>query len=252
MTFPNLKLSLGVGSYRLSENSINHWNWSAPRYAFKYRFEMGVSTMFLPINPENLAITTSYATNLIPTLYGTIEEHSPTRYFNITISGTTGIAPTGPKLPDAGRVDQKYKDEMMAGRDKTPLDDGQDDIGVYPHQSGYIAFHSLYRFLMRYKHDAATNNRNEPLYFFNYKDNNVYRVSLNYFQMNRAAEDPFMYRYVITMTGYSISSIDKVEQITDTMESVLTNTKGLEKYGNLIKGSNSIFKDVYKTTRLRF
>lgn len=243
----NSKLSLALGSYALSEPSISNWHYSSPRYAFKYRFEMGLSTMFLPINPENLTIVTNYAVNLQPTLYGTIEEHSETRYFNISISGTTGIAPTGPKFPDHNRLKETIKNESMMGR---YMSDRAGDVGVYPHQSGYMAFHSLYRYLLRYKRDAAKNNRNEPLFFYNYKDNNVYKVSLKNFTLTRTADDPYMYRYKIDMMGYHLTSINRITEVADTVESILTNTRDLAQYSDVIKGSNKIFKDVYRTTNI--
>jgi hypothetical protein len=50
-------------------------------------------TFWLPIAPNNINITTHFATNVITTLYGIIEEHSEVRYYDITITGNTGIAP---------------------------------------------------------------------------------------------------------------------------------------------------------------
>jgi hypothetical protein len=47
----------------------------------------------LPIAPNNINTTTHFATNIVTTLYGIIEEHSEVRYYDITISGNTGIAP---------------------------------------------------------------------------------------------------------------------------------------------------------------
>lgn len=245
----NTKLSLAVDAYALSESSIQEWNISAPRYAFKYRFEMGLSTMFLPINPENLQISTAYATNLYPTLYGTIEEHSETRYFSISITGSTGIAPLGPKFPDQNRFSDAWLPDTLNGRSTSEV---AGDYGVYPHQSGYMAFHSLYRFLLRYKRDATKNNRNEPLYFYNYKDNTAYKVSLKSFTLTRSMDDPFIYRYGITMMGYSISSIDRIDEIADTVSSILTNTQDLKQYSGLIQGSTAIFKDASHATSIRF
>jgi len=75
--------------------SITWTNWykSMP-YCFRFRDKNGKETDFyLPINPSNLQITTHFATNIISTLYGTVEEHSEQRYFDIVISGTTGMAP---------------------------------------------------------------------------------------------------------------------------------------------------------------
>jgi hypothetical protein len=52
--------------------------------------------MFLPLSPQNLTITEHYATNITATIGGTVEEHSPNRYFDISIAGTTGYAPANP------------------------------------------------------------------------------------------------------------------------------------------------------------
>jgi hypothetical protein len=53
------------------------------------------------------------------------------------------------------------------------------------------------------------------------------------------------------MTGYHLASINRVTEIADTIESVLTNTRDLGQYSDLIKGSNKIFKDVYRTTTIK-
>lgn len=76
---------------------IDNWYKSLP-YAFKStsKNSLGISGdtyFFLPLNPKAINITTHFATNVISTLYGTVEEHSEQRYFDIVISGTTGFAP---------------------------------------------------------------------------------------------------------------------------------------------------------------
>jgi len=53
----------------------------------------GKVTFYLPITPYNITTKTHFATNVITTLYGVVEEHSPVRYYDITISGTTGYSP---------------------------------------------------------------------------------------------------------------------------------------------------------------
>jgi hypothetical protein len=65
---------------------------------FPYRFEWrknDTETVYfnLPIAPSNINISTHFATNVIATMYGTIEEHSEQRYFDIAITGTTGMTP---------------------------------------------------------------------------------------------------------------------------------------------------------------
>lgn len=75
------------------ENNLNNWYQALP-YGFRNKQKDGtIRAMFLPISPSNIQVVTHFATNIIPTLYGTVEEHSETRYFDITISGTTGFSP---------------------------------------------------------------------------------------------------------------------------------------------------------------
>src|SRR6185369_1371883 len=81
-----------TGSDGLPGYKVIKSNWfTAKPYGFKFTPRAGKAmTMFLPIAPSNLTISTGFATNAIPTLYGTVEEHSPVRYYDITIEGTTG------------------------------------------------------------------------------------------------------------------------------------------------------------------
>lgn len=72
---------------------IQNWYKATP-YGFSFTSRDGVVlTCYLPIVPENITVSTHFGTNIIPTLYGTIEEHSEQRYYDIIISGTTGMAP---------------------------------------------------------------------------------------------------------------------------------------------------------------
>ena len=196
---------------------VESQNWySAKPYGFKMTTrDGGTFTMFLPISPQNLNISTPFATNMIPTLYGTIEEHSDVRYFDITIEGTTGmapkhVAPSFAKDPGAafketrksGRTNVEIASSISAGgffsktlglvnqiKNKAAdlLDGGQKPkAGLIPDNSGYVAFHNLYRFLLQYKKDASSTSgtqirKEHPLTFFNYKDNNQYDVVVKSF-----------------------------------------------------------------------
>jgi len=53
----------------------------------------GSTIFYLPISPSNINVTTHFATNVVTTLYGVVEEHSEVRYYDIVISGTTGMTP---------------------------------------------------------------------------------------------------------------------------------------------------------------
>lgn len=219
-------------------------NWySAKPYGFKTTTrDGGTFTMFLPINPSNLNITTSFATNVIPTLYGTVEEHSDVRYYDIVIEGTTGL---GPKFVEPGAGDDPsilYSQLRQDGRSSFPVAQGislggffsktlgavnqvinkasdllngapKPQTGLNAENSGYVAFHNLYKFLLQYKKDASGNTDSNqirtthPLTFFNYKDNNQYDVVVRSFTMRKSVQDPMLYFYSIQLRAYNLRSI---------------------------------------------
>ncbi len=219
--------------------SVIKENWyTAKPYGFTFnpRGQNASSiTMFLPISPSNIAIQTQFATNVITTLYGTVEEHSEVRYYDITISGTTGFAPKyvypvenySNKNPAPGRANFDVRDAINLGGffSKTlsmfsQIVDKATDIlgsnppvttGVYSDESGYLAFHNLYRFLLKYKRDAAGQDSiqlrtQHPLTFFNYKDNTQYDVAIRSFNLTRDSENPMLYNYSIQLRGYNLRS----------------------------------------------
>jgi hypothetical protein len=246
-------LALGEGTYTLESQ-----NWySAKPYGFKASFRDGKTIiMFLPINPSNLTIATNFATNLIPTLYGTVEEHSEVRYFDISIEGTTGMAPkfVAPFVKDgdmehklspgdaynslrkSGRSTFEIASSLSAGgffaktlnqfnqianKASDLISGNKPKTGINPENSGYVAFHNLYRFLLQHKKDAAGardsqvafKDNEHPLTFFNYKDNNEYNVVVRSFTMRKSADNPMLYYYSIQLRGYNLRSIkDKVDE----------------------------------------
>jgi hypothetical protein len=244
-------------------------NWySAKPYGFKFTPKNGTSSivMFLPISPSNLTITTSFATNIIPTLYGTVEEHSPVRYYDINIEGTTGMGPryvepfedgaqTAPSR--LGRstfsVKQTLGSTLLGGlfaktlnrvenivNDTTALFKPPEvNTGLYVDQTGYIAFHNLYRFLLQYKKDVSgvdpaskgvkrSQDAQHPLVFFNYKDCNQYKVVINKFTLKRDKEDPMMYHYSISMRGYDLTDVNNKTTIGDLDQQKMLKELGLD------------------------
>ena len=223
------------------ETESQNW-YTAKPYGFKaHNRDNGVFTMFLPINPSNLMITTPFATNIIPTLYGTVEEHSDIRYYDISIEGTTGMAPKfvepGIGLPSGGlytALQTKGRSEFSIAQGisrggffsktlgalnqtinkATDLLSGgpKAQTGLYSDNSGYVAFHNLYKFLKIYKQDtsgvvSSTPRKGHPLTFFNYKDNNQYDVVVRSFTMRRSVQDPMLYYYSIQLRGYNLRGI---------------------------------------------
>jgi len=80
--------------YDIDDKQFKFWYQARP-YCFRVntRKKNEEFSFYLPINPTNLTVATHFATNVIATAYGTVEEHSEQRYFDIVIAGTTGMAP---------------------------------------------------------------------------------------------------------------------------------------------------------------
>lgn len=206
---------------------------------------------FLPINPSGLSITTYFATNVTTTLYGIVEEHSEQRVFDITIQGTTGIVARNceevsqDKAKDAkSTVRQSYivdstlnistKDTggffaRTIGRAQQAANQATDAIktamgktnphksGVDPKNSGYLAFHNFYKFLLSYKKNMSKRGKNGgiPLIFRNYKDNNEYSCVLQSFTLERNSNDPMLYSYNIRMRAYDIRTAASTSEAKD-------------------------------------
>lgn len=229
--------------------AVNPTNWykSLP-YGFEFfnRSEKSTSTsvFYLPILPSNINITTHFATNIVTTLYGIVEEHSEIRYYDITISGTTGIAPRWPNEIKQGTKPEDLTSEGRLSFESTGVDlggflpevtntlntvlDAADDIansisgnppmstGVIASKSGYAAFHNLYKFLHKYKADAAgishlgnSPRSIHPISFLNYKDGVRYDVAIQQFNLTRSADNPMLYNYSIKMRAFNLRGVDQ-------------------------------------------
>lgn len=229
-------------------------NWFKQKpYAFQFTPRKGNPQVFnLPIAPSNLNIVTHFATNVISTMYGTVEEHSEQRYYDITISGTTGMAPKYYKpgeagtesippsnFPTSGRAGYAVKDSFTnkgSGFAKRTLSlissvtSSVEDLfglkdaptsGIDLNATGYIAFHNFYKFLLVYKKDASGESSTKrrvkhPFKFINYKDNNEYDVAIQNFNLTRDAGNPMLYSYNITMRAYNLRDVTSVINDTDT------------------------------------
>ena len=273
------------------ETDPTRWYKSYP-YGFEFYDIKSTSgstakqTFWLPIAPNNINTTTHYATNIVTTLYGIVEEHSEVRYFDIVISGNTGIAPkyTTAFAPTAdGSAPASAAQKVPGIQAPNPLNPGSPSIGrksfepglnsqisgvlggflpevsntisaaanlissisggqsnptgILPQQSGYYAFHNLYKFLLRYKEDAARvsasstnivgsvlssssqliggNRQTHPLKFLNYKDKIKYDVIPISFTLTRSAENPMLYNYTIRMRGFNLQDVNKSPQAED-------------------------------------
>lgn len=238
--------SSGLVPINLDRNyKLQSKNWfrTLP-YGFKFHPRNGnlPITFFLPIAPSNIQVNTPFATNVISTMYGTVEEHSEIRYHDIVISGTTGMAPKytnifteldqikshkrssyDTKLADsisnaAGGFFKKTLEQFNTARNAirstANVINGDDRVpnAVLLERTGFAAFHNFFRFLLEYKRDAAGVDSREgrtkhPLTFLNYKDGVEYDCAIQNFTLVRSASDPYLYNYTIQMRCYNMRSI---------------------------------------------
>lgn len=226
--------------YKLrGNNDGSEWYKSWP-YAFKANLDgTDVPTYFyLPIAPQNINIITNFATNIIATLYSTVEEHSEVRYYDITIQGTTGFVPTyyeegksAELLASSKNTRENYSTSsilnnapggfmrrtmslLQAAKNAASdlKSERKHEAGVFIDNNGYVAFHNFYRFLLKYKKMAANSTESKTsalLTFLNYKDNNQYSCAIQRFSLERSAENPMLYNYTIQMRAYNLQTISE-------------------------------------------
>jgi len=253
---PKSELQKEMESFYATDTNTLYTNWYKQRpFAFVFTNQKGKkSTFYLPIAPSNININTHFATNVITTMYGTVEEHSEQRYYDITIAGTTAMMPRYYKVAEdqkgdsnngnIGRASFAVKASLSnaaGGFFKRTLDTIENSInqakdflgisdkptsGIDLKRTGYVAFHNFYKFLLAYKKDTASagirktntsgkNTTAHPLRFVNYKDNNQYDVSVQQFQLTRDSGDPFLYNYNIVLRAYNLRSADAQDNVPD-------------------------------------
>ena len=210
------------------------------RQASSSNFQQNSSTFYLPILPSNINVTTHFATNIVTTLFGVVEEHSEVRYYDIEISGSTGIAPRWVGVRSQEAPVDTITSEGRASESNFNIDLGgflpeitntinqvknlvSDAVGGGPsmrtgvdvNKTGYMAFHNFYRFLLAYKKDASgtsqlgnTKRKTHPLQFLNYKDRLKYDCAIQSFTLVRSAENPMLYNYSIKMRAFNLRNVD--------------------------------------------
>lgn len=243
----------GLGGDEAYQTNNNNWYKALP-YGFSF-FDRTVTedsisaseVLYLPILPSNIQVTTHFATNIVTTLYGVVEEHSEVRYYDITISGTTGFGPRfvgssedtntgtndnasigrsafssaslsdsfGGFLPEISNTISQVGDVIS---DITG-DGNKSATGLSPDKTGYAAFHKMYKYLLKYKRDAAGDGlaggkrrKVHPLRFLNYKDSIQYDCVPLAFNLERSAENPMLYNYSIKLRCYNLRSVGEQPQ----------------------------------------
>lgn len=189
-----------------------------------------IKAYFFPVNPESINISTPYAVVVTPTLGGVVEEHSGAVFYNITVSGTTGVIPElnfsngVPRDPQSLLRPVSHEDSWLEGKanqlgfgggtvaavssivsaitgTSSKMVDGKRNL-----TSGYTAYHVLYKFIWLY-HFSKANGAQHQLKFVNYKDNNQYNVVVQNFNLTRDKSRPHLYQYSITMRGWNLQTV---------------------------------------------
>jgi hypothetical protein len=258
------------------DGSYEGWYKSWP-YAFKAKIGEQYDIFYLPISPQNINITTHFATNIIATLYSTVEEHSEVRYYDITIQGTTGFVPNyvyskplnrsvsvsskngntrgsygSGEIVDSGVAGGFFRKTLnavnsLANTAADILSSKKQEAGVFTDNNGYLAFHNFYRFLLKNKQTAAAGkaNNEEVLTFLNYKDNNQYSCAVQRFVLERSAENPMLYNYSIVVRAYNLKTIDSTfssSDLVDRYEAMGLKDKNKKSLAATIKGKVGLAK----------
>ena len=169
-----------------------------------------IPPFYLPIPPEQMTLSTPWAIVTTPTLGGIIEEHNGSPIRMLQISGTTGVLPLrgNPQANInigsfqgifAGTLQgvNQVNVALQAFIGQPPaISNVVDDTAGYG--SGYVQFMLLRRFLEAYtslKQTAA--GRDYVLAFCSYKDQEIYLVSPQTFDMHRGGQSPWEYSYTL-------------------------------------------------------
>ncbi len=174
--------------YKNIQSRVNSESWS--KLLFPYTFSViniktGASSIFgdfeLPLAPQSITQSEPMAISIRATQGGTSVNHGGNRYKDLSISGTTGIAP----FRGAGGVDRKTGEAILQPKD-------------LKFKSGYEVFIHLrnwFRTYYEFKSKSAAEASDFRLIFKNYKDGEFLIIELLKFDMERAAGKPFLYDY---------------------------------------------------------
>jgi len=181
----------GQAEYKSIQSQLNPENWS--KLSFPYTFSVvnltnlqdngGFSDFQLPLAPQAINQKEQPAINVKPSQGGTTVGHNGMSYGQLTIKGTTGIAP----FRGEGGVNRKTGEAIFQPKD-------------LKHLSGHAVFVHLRNWLRTYyqwKKVQGKNAKNHRLIFKNYKDGEFLIVELDDFEMDRQAAKSFLYDYNI-------------------------------------------------------
>jgi hypothetical protein len=227
--------------------SVGSNQWSS-RYPYRFMvlqlngntYNM-VSEFRLPINPQDLTISSSPAIRTTVTTGGILEEHNGIPLKQITINGTTGIflartvADAANSTPStlgsifAGTIGAANSlvnsVNTLLGQSGTPS--STELLSTQLQQTGYYQYHMLRLFLETYAFaKKSPNNQNLRLAFDIPKDQQTYLVTPQQFVTRRSVDSPLEYRYSINLltwgtvpSQYALSTAGLPNALTNNLSS---------------------------------
>jgi hypothetical protein len=272
-------------SKKIQNVNSDDWNKQYP-YLFRVYRENGVgrskesldgigqngiqslSEVLLNLPPQAISISTHFASSVLATNNGILEENNGVVFRTISITGTTGI------LPERRNVIEKPKEGALSvvtdifasttqaigntlktaarifnsGKEADKLKDSEYE------KTGYYQFWLLHHFLVAYAEQKKKKKQHDlRLAFISRKDNVGYYVTPVSFDMKRDASSPLVYRYSIMLKAWEIipaTGIDPIEDKAglDTRDpsyvgfalDSLRKTRGFfEQYNNIVRGVQS-------------
>lgn len=225
-------------------------------------------TQHLHIPPQAISIQTHFASSVVATNRGVLEENNGVTFRTITISGTTGVWPTKPyqgmkNLSTASKLFntifpaavtaigglvksvQKTVASFVGGPADKVAEPGKD--------SGYYQFWALHNFLVACAEARKGEEGNDlRLIFGAPKDNIEYVVTPVQFEMRRDAGSALLYRYQIVLRAWDIVSDpqepsvkfdiptpDNVNAITSILNTLKDGRAVIQSVRNILKSVNS-------------
>jgi hypothetical protein len=213
-------------------------------------------TFTLPFAPESMTITTPFASEVKATLEGIVEEHGGAPFRVINISGTTGVLPMRPAastgrpnflnpnlLTLAGGTVLSGVAVTETATRLTPRPNlitaeemGGDTPGSVLRSSGYYQLRLLQRFLERYSRIKMTaEGRDMRLVFATWKDEAVYLITPQTFDVSRSASSSLRYNYRFQARAWRRINLDVAAREIHPIEINTGGLQGLNAVGAILE-----------------
>lgn len=252
LPYPDNDIQAGTTRRKVYEIKPENWNKLFP-YSFtvvnapdnstvpvsSLNTNLNFEEFILPINPQNLSISTAFSIRTSATNKGIVEEHNGTIFRTIVISGTFGIAPTSraieggqmrsnlrpvqasaltnvvraigaisPNAVGAANAISANINRTIAAAGKLPdLVSGIDPAPERLEQLGFAMMNKFINYLVAYSEfKKQPGNEGARLVFVNRKDNVSYVVTPQTIDTTKAAADPHITRYRIVLRGWDLAT----------------------------------------------